>query len=104
MELDVIARLIEVVGLDQVMNMLGMPPSVKRELKEVERRLGKETAVQALIAALDMIGRIHAGETGPPIPRPPPRKAKPFRRGKAKRGNVDDPDDDDPLADELDLW
>ncbi|MEA3274140.1 MAG: hypothetical protein U9Q81_02345 [Pseudomonadota bacterium] len=101
---EVIVTLFETLGLDQALNMLGVPPDMKRDLKGLARRNGKKAAAETLISFLEMLGGFAEGGLEPPVPRPPPRRPAGPEGGKPKRGSDKDIDRDDEFPDQLDLF
>lgn len=96
---DVIAKLIEVIGLDAFFEMIHLPPEARRGLKEVEREFGRDGLIDMLRASLG--GSPFGLPDLPPLPFGPPVR-KP-RTGKGKEGERRAQDDDDHL-DQLDLF
>jgi len=92
-----IIEMIRVVGLKKMLQMLGAPPELNRQIKDIERILGEEAAMELLIQFLTDGADFDPFEA---LPFPPEPKPKP-KRGRAKSPPRDD--DDDP-PDQLDLF
>jgi hypothetical protein len=99
----VLATLIDAIGLDRAFDMLGLPPQLRRELKQLERRFGKPAVMEALASAMDAVGDIGAPDMAPPAPRPPPRRSS-GRESPEETPREGGSDRDDPSADQLDLF
>jgi hypothetical protein len=100
---EVLATLIDAIGLDRAFDMLGLPPQLRRELKQLERRFGKPAVMEALASAMDAVGDIGAPDMAPPAPRPPPRRSS-GRESPEETPREGGSDQDDPSADQLDLF
>jgi hypothetical protein len=98
-----LARLIDVLGLDKVLSMLGLPPDMRRDLKGMARRLGEQEVAETLISLLGKADELVDLEGIPPIPRPPPRKPPPPRERPARTPEKDANPGDEP-PDQLDLF
>jgi tetratricopeptide (TPR) repeat protein len=100
---EVLATLIELLGLDRAFDMLGLPPPLRRELKQLESRFGPPAVIEALATAMDTLGDIGLPDMAPPAPRPPPRRTSGRQSPeKAPRDGGSDPED--PSPDQLDLF
>lgn len=87
---DALPMLINLMGLDKLLDMMGLSREMKRQFKEIERELGRP----ALIELLDSMMSADPDDL-PPFPAPGPKQ-----RTKSKRHSVEDDepsDDDDPL-------
>ena len=95
---DAFASMIEILGLDRMLDLLDLPPPMKREFKKLEREIGKEALIETLISFIQD-GDDHdiLPDIAPPLPRPPKG-----RKSKGRRS--DDPEGDDPFSDQLDLF
>jgi tetratricopeptide (TPR) repeat protein len=91
--------LIDAMGLDRALDMLELPAPLKREMKELERRVGKQMVVEALMTAMDALGDLDA----PDIPLPGPR-ASGERKSPRDASRKEGSDPDDPSPDQLDLF
>ena len=99
-----ISRLFEAIGLDETLNLLELPPNMKRDLKKLAREQGDEAVIETLISFLGMFGDID--DFGIDLPDPPaggPKPPKPTG-GKPKRRSAEDEAQDDNLFDQLDLF
>lgn len=68
---EAVGAVIELLGLDKVMDMMGLPPEMKRDLKQVARQQGTEAVAEVLISLQRMASELTDLEDAPPIPRPP---------------------------------
>lgn len=87
---DALPMLIDLVGLDKLLDMMGLSREMKRQFKELERELGRP-------ALIELLGSMMSADPDdlPPFPAPGPK-----RRAGSKRHSVEDDeplDDDDPL-------
>jgi len=98
-----LALLIDMLGLDKVLSMLGLPPEMRRDFKGMARRFGEQEVAETLISLLGKIDELADLEGTPPIPRPPPRKA-PSPREKPARTPAKDANLGDEPPDQLDLF
>jgi hypothetical protein len=99
----VLATLIEIIGLDRAFDMLGLPPPLRRELKELERRFGKPAVMEALASAMDTLRDIGVPDMAPPAPRPAPRRTG-VRQSPDDAPREGGSDPDDPSPDQPDLF
>jgi hypothetical protein len=102
-EAGAITTLIRTFGLDGALDALGLPPAMKRDIKELEHRMGKDAVIDSLIAFMEMMGGMMGGG-GPPLPKPPPRGSGAPKHAKPKPPRSGEPDPDDPFPDQLDLF
>lgn len=103
-EAGALALLMEIQGLDKTLDLLGIPPDIKRELKTMERQVGKEAVAQMLVSLLAMFDGINEPDAAPPIPRPPRRKAAVSKGGDPAGWSSEDDDEDDEFPDQPDLF
>ncbi|MCU0834114.1 MAG: hypothetical protein MUC77_06705 [Chromatiaceae bacterium] len=89
---EVIANLIESLGLDGFFDMIGLPPKLRRQIKEAEQEVGRKGLIQMLTASL--------GDFVDDLPDFPPLPFGPSA-GKGKKGRRKDQDD---FLDQLDLF
>jgi tetratricopeptide (TPR) repeat protein len=101
---EMLAALIELQGLNKALDLLGVPPDMKRDLKAMERRLGIEAVAQILVSSLETTDGITEPDTAPPIPRPPRRRAAVLKGGRPASRPADDHDQDDEFPDQMDLF
>jgi tetratricopeptide (TPR) repeat protein len=94
---DAIAAMIEIFGLDRMLDLLDLPPPMKRKLKNLERQIGKEALTEILISFIQEGDDGTLPDITPPLPRPPKGR-------KSKGRHSDDPEGDDPFSDQLDLF
>ena len=99
-----ISMVIETLGLDQALNMLDVPPEIRRDLKDMSRRLGNTEVAEALVSFIEMFSGFIEAEAAPPVPRPPPRRGPVPKREKSQRQTADSSDLDDDHPDQLDLF
>jgi tetratricopeptide (TPR) repeat protein len=104
-DVEMLAALIEMLGLDKALDRIGVPPEAKRELKKLDRRSGNRAVAEALVAVSELLFEPIDGKEPTPVPQPPPRGSPRPKGKKSKRRVVDDPDGDDgPFPDQLDLF
>ena len=99
-----ISMVIETLGLDQALNMLDVPPEIRRDLKDMSRRLGNTEVAEALVSFIEMFSGFIEAEAAPPVPRPPPRRGPVPKREKSQRQTADSSDLDNDHPDQLDLF
>jgi tetratricopeptide (TPR) repeat protein len=96
---DVIANLIEAIGLDAFLDMIRLTPEVRRGLEEVERQVGREALIDMLRASLE--GSLPDIPDLPPLPFGPPVRKPRAGNGKKTPRRTEDGDD---FLDQLDLF
>jgi hypothetical protein len=96
---DLIANLIEAIGLDAFLNIIRLPPEARQGLKEVERQVGREALIDMLRASLD--SSLLDMPDLPPLPFGPPVRKPRAGSGKNKPRRTEDDDD---FLDQLDLF
>jgi len=97
--------IIETLGLEAAMTALGLPPDVKRDLRNMARQQGDDAVAEALGSFLDMFGGFAGEGAIPPVPPHPPggKPPKPKRGRRQSRSGGDKTQDDD-FFDQLDLF
>ncbi len=90
-DVGLITMLIDTIGLDRVLEILGVPRELRGDVKRIHAMQGKRAAINALAACFEM-ERDFAEPPGP----------KPRRGRKPGRGSAGDQDDD--FDDQLDLF
>ena len=100
----VLAALIETEGLSKALDLMGLPPDIKRDLKAMERQVGLKAVVEELGSFLDMIGDSMPFDAAPPAPRPPQDKPAAARNKKPASRPAGDRDQDEGSPDQMDLF
>ena len=101
---EALAALIEIEGLDKALDLLGLPPDIKRDFKAMRRRLGQKAVIEALCSFVDMLEDVIPPDPPPPVPRPPRRKPAAPKSGKPASRPAEDRSQDDEIPDQLDLF
>ncbi|MEA3250473.1 MAG: hypothetical protein U9Q35_02650 [Pseudomonadota bacterium] len=91
---DALPMLIDLVGLDKLLDMLGLSREMKRQLKEVERQVGRQ-------ALVELLGAMIGGEPDALLPFPSPEGRA---EGRRHRAQDDRSSDDDAPLNQLDLF
>ncbi len=99
----VLAALIELKGLGKALDLLGVPPDLKRDLKAMERRNGLQAVIEVLGSFLYMANEVMPPDPIPPGPRPPHRRPAVKGESPADR-RAEDRDQDVESPNQLDLF
>jgi hypothetical protein len=109
--LEQLLQIIRIVGIDKTFEVMGLPAKLRRELKALERELGADALMEALLGFLEGSALFGDKSPGPPTRKPPRRgpaspkanaKASSGKRGGPKTDDADDADDDN--TDQLSLF
>ena len=93
-----VIELMRILGIKQVLEILGAPPEVIRQVRDIERELGEDAAHDMLVDLLDQGADLDPfGNWPAPDPEPP-------QRGRPRGRRRDDADDDDDMPEQLDLF
>jgi tetratricopeptide (TPR) repeat protein len=100
---EMIRTMIGLLGLEKVLDMIGLPGSLKKEIREVARQSGDEAVADALVAMIDLLVEGLESEYFPPQPGPTPvTPPDPKRRGRSNTEKQPDGNEDYPS--QLDLF
>lgn len=93
-------------GLDKIMDMLGLPPEIKRDIKQLVRQQGNEAAAEMLTTLVRTAAGIADLEldTEPPPSHAPTRKRAAPKRGPSRRRATANQAQDDDQPDQPDLF
>jgi len=89
-----IAEMINALGIEKALEMLGLPPKLLKELKQAKREMGEEALVESLIGFLSGDAGLD-DLTSPPMPMPKP---KPKPKPKSPRQRSAQPRQDKPQS------
>lgn len=93
-----VIELMRILGIKKVLEILGAPPEVIRQVRDIERQLGEDAAQDMLVDLLDQGADLDPfGNWPAPDPEPP-------QRGRHSGRRRDDADDDDDMPEQLDLF